>query len=133
MAIRNHWKKILLALFASIWAGCESTDDARAMYGTIAPCDSDDPECNGDYRDPMPEYGCGPCGCDGCEEEVTIDSLGKDSVPFVAPLYGVFAPEEPAENDSTILQPEEFDAPIAVYGPPCYFDGSCKLGEEEKK
>lgn len=73
MAIRNHWKKILLALFATMWAGCE----------------------NGAATNAMPEYGCGPCGCDGngCE---------------VVPDYG--AP---------------YDEQTELYGPPCVFNGTC--------
>ncbi|MCQ2109704.1 MAG: hypothetical protein MJZ05_13205 [Fibrobacter sp.] len=85
MAIRNHWKKILLALFATMWAGCE----------------------NGAASNPMPAYGCGPCGCDGngCE---------------IMPDYGVvFDPNDPLIVDSTIVEQTE------LYGPPCVFNGTC--------
>lgn len=61
-------------------------------------------------------YGCPPCGCEACEEPST-DPLPQDSVVV----------------DSVVEQPEEYEVPVAVYGPPCYFDGSCDLGKEEKK
>lgn len=68
----------------------------------------------------------------GCDD-------GSSSSSEIAPGYGVpYNPEEELMDSSavvvdtsfvdTVKLPEtnEFDAPIAVYGPPCYFDGSCR-------
>ena len=105
MVVRNFWKRILLALFACVWSGCTETE---VDIG------------GGDL------YGCPPCGCEACEEPST-DPLPQDSVVVDSVVVG-----EPAA-DTVVEQPEEYEVPVAVYGPPCYFDGSCKLGEEEKK
>lgn len=75
MAIRNHWKKILLALFATMWAGCENEAATNAM----------------------PEYGCGPCGCDGNGCEVVPDygaPYDPEDSSIYAPLYGVSVPDD---------------------------------------
>ena len=104
MEIRKFWKKAMLAAFASMWAGCDDGSSSSSEF--------------------VPEYGA-PCYEDnGCE---------------VMPEYGVpYNPEEELTDSSEVVvdssavdsldSPEmnEFDAPIAVYGPPCYFDGSCR-------
>lgn len=100
MAIRNHWKKILLALFATMWAGCENEAATNAM----------------------PEYGCGPCGCDGNGCEVVPDygaPYDPEDSSIYAPLYGVSVPDDSMVVDSMIV-----DQP-ALYGPPCVFNGTC--------
>ncbi len=49
MFFRKHWKKILLAVFAIFWSGCENVGESPTLYG------------------------CGPCGCDGNGCEVVPD------------------------------------------------------------
>lgn len=100
MLFRKYWKRLILALFACFWTGCES--EAVALYG-VAPCDENSP------------CGCGENG-DGC----------------FAPEYGVEIPDSSDfvvyQPDSSAVEPDSgngYDEPVAVYGPPCYFDGSC--------
>ncbi len=49
MFFRKHWEKILLAVFAIFWSGCENVGESPTLYG------------------------CGPCGCDGNGCEVVPD------------------------------------------------------------
>ncbi len=125
MEIRKFWKKAMLAAFASMWAGCDD-GSANSVSTEDTSSSSSFSSSSSSAEMIVPSYGCGSCDCDGgCE---------------FAPDYGVpYNPEEELLIDSsavvvdtsfvdTVKLPEtnEFDAPIAVYGPPCYFDGSCR-------
>ncbi len=102
MKIRKFWKKAMLAAFASMWAGC---DDGSSSSSEIAP----------GYGVPY-----------NPEEHPLEDSLSvDDSLTFVVqPMYGVV--QDSLVNSVEEPEVNEMDAPIAVYGPPCYFDGSCR-------
>lgn len=61
MFFRKHWKKILLALFACVWSGCE---EASTGGGDL--------------------YGCPPCTCEVCDENPADLSEQKSSASIVA-------------------------------------------------
>lgn len=77
MSMRKHWKKILLALFASLWAGCESnTTEAQPLYG-VRPCD--DESCT----EAAPDYGV----IFDPEFEVITDSVEEQPMVYGPPCY----------------------------------------------
>ena len=97
---RKYLKRALLASFAALWGGC--ADDSSTEVIAL--------------------YGCGPCGCDSekCEEssssEQSISSDSQESEKSSSSFEII---------DGPVLQDSVVDSPIALYGPPCIFDGSC--------
>lgn len=96
---RKYLKRALLASFAALWGGCANE---TMESGTL--------------------YGCGPCGCDddSCEQssssEQAISSDSQESENSSSSFEVI---------DGPVLQDSVVDMPIALYGPPCIFDGSC--------
>ena len=97
--ITKHLKRAALAAFATLWAGCANE---TMESGTL--------------------YGCGPCGCDddSCEQssssEQSISSDSQESEKSSSSFEII---------DGPVLQDSVVDMPIALYAPPCIFDGSC--------
>lgn len=125
MKIRKFWKKAMLAAFASMWAGC---DDGSSSAEEVSPTYGCGPCCDGNGCEVMPEYGV-PYNP---EEHPLEDSLSvDDSLTFVVqPMYGVV--QDSLVNSVEEPEVNKMDAPIAVYGPPCYFDGSCREESSEE-
>lgn len=79
MAIRKHWKKLMLAVFASFWVGCDTAENPIPCYGSYVPCEED-----------------GSCGC------------GENGEGCFAPDYGVMIPDSSAvETLSVSDEPAE--------------------------
>lgn len=102
----NHWKKILLALTAFFWAGCDSTSSEAPLYG-VAPCETNGCE---EYKAPDSSSG----------ETFREESSSSEIIPADT-LYGVIMPKDSTFNGE--MQP-------ALYGPPCVFNGTCNDEKE---
>lgn len=158
MNFRTHWKKFALAATAFFWTSCSESDNSVATSNEIPGEESSSsvessssepvqaqencevsteqvsryPSCQCDESNLQcvcPDYGvmidqATIYTCDGVRytEEEYIEKFGK---PFV-----------PGSSSSEALEEKpiggEFDAPIAVYGPPCYFAGNCDEEQSSK-
>ena len=128
--LHKHWKKAVLALTAAFWASCDSdavsanSSDSDEKTEISSSSKSKD-ESSNSAETPATK----PAKVSSSSEEakssssakwhrrssssrfIPVHPIDEDSLGLVRPLYGVV---------DTIIE-----TPIAMYGPPCYFSGTC--------